>query len=92
MKIVFEQQQAEWLNLCVKRLCHVARTEPDTLRTCKKMAYKFEGAPRHVFLSGKERKLLLEVAKYRADTLSTQEPTDETKVVTGIVEVLSAVA
>ena len=87
MKLHFTTEQSTWLHNMVRNLMSITKSSDDMNRVASKMRYKFHGAPATVFLTGKERALIHEVASYRFASLETQ-PTEERDVVKSIVKTL----
>jgi hypothetical protein len=78
MKIVFSAQELSWLHYIINKLLVIVAKSKEkdavkTLRTLKKMQYKFSPNASYVQLTQKEIRLLLSVVNHRMDMLK-QEP------------------
>lgn len=92
MKLRFTPFELDWLDSRIKQLIQITNKsrDPDQERmnrVARKMRYKFYGNPPVVFMTGKERALINEMALVRASTLATQ-PTAEREIVNGILAAL----
>jgi hypothetical protein len=92
MRIEFKPEELEWLDKAVTVAQKLTARDPSpesakVNRVVSKMKSKFAGAPHVVFLTGKERALLGELATMRAEALQGRG-TDEAIAVRGILETL----
>ena len=93
MKLYFPPEECKWLHSKITQLVSISRKREDSAniaRLAAKMRYKFSGAPPVVFLTGKECRLLRDIAEYRLNSLETS-PSEERDVVKAILEILNHV-
>lgn len=88
MRLHFGEQSLNWLDFYIKQLITVSsRTKgmESVERIARKMRYKFTGTPSVVFLTGKERALIRELAEHRWKTVEAQ-PTEERNAVKSVLD------